>query len=134
MTETGVLLGTMPPEENPYITSLLPVAYLDDLVMHAILALSGTHLGFKQKLNVEVHGATSRHYDLVLRGLQRAIDNLDLSDSRRIVRILLVLLILCTFEVGAAALKPEPKADMSTRQSRAIPIVAYSSISERAIS
>lgn len=99
LAETGAMLAMAPPSKSPFITSLIPAAYTDDLLMHTMLALSGAHLGFKQSTN-EITRATWGHYLLVIRSIREEVGNTGLQhDPAKTVRLLLVLVMLCHYEV-----------------------------------
>ncbi|KAF4536393.1 uncharacterized protein LTHEOB_2154 [Lasiodiplodia theobromae] len=73
---------------------------MDDLLMHAMLAVSGAHLSFKQPENDEVIQATMSHYNAVIRSIRQEIGQPDLqSDAVKTTRLLLVLIMLCHYEV-----------------------------------
>ncbi|KAL9567409.1 hypothetical protein ACKAV7_008484 [Fusarium commune] len=75
LTQTAALLVPLPMSHNPFIRLILPVAFSDDLVMHSILALSGSHLGHQQVNSVEIQHATWRHYLVVIRSLRSEIQD-----------------------------------------------------------
>ncbi|KAH7169460.1 fungal-specific transcription factor domain-containing protein [Fusarium sp. MPI-SDFR-AT-0072] len=101
LTQTAALLVPLPMSHNPFIRLILPVAFSDDLVMHSILALSGSHLGHQQVNSVEIQHATWRHYLVVIRSLRSEIqDHAAVSDNPdKTLRLLMVLIILCHLEV-----------------------------------
>lgn len=101
LSRTGVMLAMVPPSKSPFITSLVPTAYMDDLLMHAMLAVSGAHLSFKQPENDEVIQATMSHYNAVIRNIRQEIGQPDLqNDTVKTTRLLLVLIMLCHYEVS----------------------------------
>ncbi|KAL9567445.1 hypothetical protein ACKAV7_008395 [Fusarium commune] len=101
LTQTAALLVPLPMSHNPFIRLILPVAFSDHLVMHGILALSGSHLGHQQVNSVEIQHATWRHYSVVIRSLRSEIqDHAAVSDNPdKTLRLLMVLIILCHLEV-----------------------------------
>jgi hypothetical protein len=100
LAETSLLLATVPAQNNPFASWVMAIAYNDDLLMHSILALSGSHLTFKLQGNMEIQNATSRHYSLVLRTLHSVFqDAITLNDPAMIMRLLLMMMILCHYEV-----------------------------------
>lgn len=101
LSRTGVMLAMVPPSKSPFITSLVPTAYMDDLLMHAMLAVSGAHLSFKQPENDEVIQATMSHYNAVIRNIRQEIGQPDLqNDAVKTTRLLIVLIMLCHYEVS----------------------------------
>lgn len=87
---------------NPFITQVLPLAYSDDLLMHAVMTLSGTHLSYQQKDNLDIQLATRSHYSLLLKGLRLAFAH-EASHpcSERSLRLLVILVVLCHVEVSS---------------------------------
>lgn len=86
---------------NPFITQVLPLAYSDDLLMHAVMALSGTHLSYQQKDNLDIQLATRSHYSLLLKGLRSAFAyEASQPCSERSLRLLVILVVLCHIEVS----------------------------------
>ena len=64
-----------PAPDIPWVSWILPVAYYDDLLMNAILALSGGHLLYKLPNNQEIRHATHRHYSSTVQTLYQAFDD-----------------------------------------------------------
>lgn len=86
---------------NPFITQVLPLAYSDDLLMHAVMSLSGTHLSCQQQDNLDIQLATRKHYSLLLKGLRKAFaDEAKQPCSERSLRLLVILVVLCHVEVS----------------------------------
>lgn len=100
LAETGSLLSALPPGgNNPFLTVLVPLCCNDDLLMHSLLALSGSHMGF-QSTGIEVYMATCRHYSIAIRTLRNCICDFTAMDASRAMRILLALMMLSVFEVS----------------------------------
>ncbi|KAL4995597.1 fungal-specific transcription factor domain-containing protein [Aspergillus recurvatus] len=100
---TGGLLATAPTGANPFVSSVVAIAYNDDLVMHCILALSRSHLGFQfEDDGYEIRRATYKHYALALRTLQRAVSPTSragaLGDPVAVMKMLLSMMLLCHYE------------------------------------
>lgn len=104
---TAGLLCTSPPTKCPFITVLLPLAYTDELLMHTVLALSGTHLECRQSrrhagstaaVNPEMQHATALHYQKTISGLRREMVNLNTANDHKQTRLLLILIIACHYE------------------------------------
>lgn len=103
MESTSTWLAAKPLSSNPFIAIVLPLASSDDLLMHALLALSGTHLTFRKGGHLEIQTATRAHYSLLLRNLRTIFADEALRDDvRRTSRLLLVLVVLCHVEVRRA--------------------------------
>jgi hypothetical protein len=100
MESTSTWLVAKPISSNPFIAIVLPLAASDDLLMHALLALSGTHLTFRRGGDLEIQTATRTHYSLLLRNLRTTFADEALRDDvRKMSRLLLVLVVLCHVEV-----------------------------------
>lgn len=96
---TSNLVATKPLQSNKFVTFILPLAGVDDLLMHAVLAVSGTHLNFMNEAALEIRHATAAHYGMVLRSLYQAFSTSSDRSTTQILRLLLVLILLCHVEV-----------------------------------
>ncbi|KAL6693529.1 fungal-specific transcription factor domain-containing protein [Trichoderma pleuroticola] len=104
---TAGLLCTSPPTKCPFITVVLPLAYTDELLMHTVLALSGTHLECRQSRwnpgsvgsgDLEMQRVTALHYQNTISGLRRELLDFDSANDRQQARLLLILIIACHYE------------------------------------
>lgn len=98
LSNTGPMLSTLPARYSPFLTFLVPLALNDDLVMHALLALSGTHLSY-QNHSLEIQRATERHYGAAISALRQSMFGTTL-EMPETLKILITLLILAFFEVS----------------------------------
>jgi Fungal specific transcription factor domain len=101
ITETAPTMTTWLGASNSCLSSVLPIAYIDDLAMHSVLALGGAHLCSKKADNTEVMAATKSHYDFVLRGVRLALHELKPEDTMKVLRILLVLVLTAHYEASS---------------------------------
>lgn len=115
LEHTAGLLSTAPLSKSPFVTLVVPLAYSDDLLMNVVLALSGTHLASKQtRMSLDQTGgngmdtqyATAVHYQKTLSGLRSELEKFDYTNAASQVRILLVLLLLCYYEVCNQLIDP----------------------------
>ncbi|KAK1238215.1 hypothetical protein MKX08_002794 [Trichoderma sp. CBMAI-0020] len=99
--------GLLSPTKCPFITVVLPLAYIDELLMHTVLALSGTHLECRQSrqhagsmaaVDPEMQHATALHYQKTISGLRCEMVNFDTANDQKQTRILLILIIACHYE------------------------------------
>jgi Fungal specific transcription factor domain len=97
--ETGPRLAIRLPRHNPFIKYILPVAYCDDLLMHAVLALGGAHLMFQRGIGRAIEQATWTHYEISLRKMSHALKSESWQESCYTLRLLLTSMLLCHFEV-----------------------------------
>lgn len=98
--KTSSFLAVSPHSNSPFVNIILPLAYSDDLLMHAVLALSGTHLSFQRSGDYQIQVVTHQHYTSLLRNLRELfLDDFLHNDIEKILRLLLVLIILCHVEV-----------------------------------
>ncbi|KAL4911373.1 fungal-specific transcription factor domain-containing protein [Aspergillus multicolor] len=100
LARTGGLLATVPTGLNPFTSSVVAIAYNDDLVMHPILALSGSHLSFQLGDRRDRNGierATYTHYSQALKSMQRAVSDPNL-DTVAVMKVLLSMMLLCHYE------------------------------------
>jgi hypothetical protein len=102
---TGRVGSSSPAPRNPYLTVVLPVAYIDDLLFHCVVAIGGAHLDSRQSAaNAPTPGSTSSvtmyHYSHVLRKLHTAISGLQRDDTGQVLRVLLALVLTASYEVS----------------------------------
>ncbi|KAL5364482.1 fungal-specific transcription factor domain-containing protein [Aspergillus floccosus] len=106
---TAPKLAPVPAPDVPWVSWILPVAFNDDLLMNAILALSGGHLLYKQPDNQEIHHATYRHYSTAVQSLYQVFnDGSTLSEPLALLRVALTILILFHYEVVSGNLDGSP--------------------------
>lgn len=100
LTDTAPMIFTSVLSPNPFVTCVLPLALTSPLLMHAVLAVSSSHLSYKLAESVDIQLATRRHYVQVLQGVQKLIatDN----SSRDVGVFLLVIAMLCEYEVSGS--------------------------------
>lgn len=101
LTTTATMLP-MPANENAFITEIIPAASVDDLLMHSVLVVSGAHMNFEDDADGAAQKATLCHYSSLIRLLRVEFSELQASDIRKLVRLLLILVILCHFEVSTS--------------------------------
>ena len=99
IAEGGPRLTVTTSPHNVGMTSVLPLAYMDDLVMHSILAIGGTMLALKQADPGPLETATESHYACLLRGVRSALQDLQPQETTKVLRILMVLVLTATYEV-----------------------------------
>ncbi|KFA46186.1 hypothetical protein S40293_03793 [Stachybotrys chartarum IBT 40293] len=85
-------------EDNPFVTVLLPLGYMDDLLMHGLLAFSGAHLAMKEPENAALVRTTSMHYSKMITGLLGEFAALRDDDLDKTERLLRILLVACHYE------------------------------------
>lgn len=98
LSEMGHLLATQPIHKNPFITHIAPLAYGDDLLMHAVLALSGTNLAFRDSSDDRIETATLQHYSTAIIGLRKRVGLIQTNTTGENIRLLLLLLVVCHYE------------------------------------
>lgn len=98
--ETAPILSTKAGSFNHYLTSIIPVACSDDLMMHAVLSLSGLHLSAKNRSSHSVRLAALQHRGHVLSNLPESIWNCYVQKNElQTIKVILILLMLCHTEV-----------------------------------
>lgn len=114
LANTGSLLASVAPEDNPFITYLIPMAYSDDLIMHCLMALGGIHLGSvtcwprpaSSKTSFSpVEADAALHYSCALRGLRTALDdvtNTARMDTEKLLRALTAVILVAKLEVSSS--------------------------------
>lgn len=93
--------------DNPVLRHIVPLTIMDDLVLHTVLAISGTHL---QHSSPSISSLASKHYSYALHSLkQRLADWLSGSDEDY-KPLFATIILLCHCEVSiqlAVTLGPE---------------------------
>jgi len=85
---------------NPFLSLTLELATSDNLVMHAVLAVSGIHCQHSTK-DTEVLLATYKHYGTALKGLKYALTHwVEGISSEKSLNLLLVAILMSMYEVG----------------------------------
>lgn len=88
-----------PVQNSPFVTMLIPLGYTDGLLMHGLLALSGSHLTYRKPDDIRLALATSLHYSRLVTGLRIELANLQEDDIEKKQRLLRVLLVASHYEV-----------------------------------
>ena len=101
LSDTVSYFAMAPHTENPFVTVLLPLGYVDDLLMHGILALSGAHLSYKQPANRDLANSSTLHYSKLLGGLRNEFSTLRDDDLEKKERLLRVLIVACHHQATA---------------------------------
>lgn len=94
---TGHILGTRPSNENIFLTSILPLAVDDGLILNSIVAVSGAHLLGDVNTKDRFTDIVTRHYCLALSGLRSAIQSSDGAEAW--LKVGLSLVLICHHEV-----------------------------------
>ncbi|PHH81760.1 hypothetical protein CDD82_7930 [Ophiocordyceps australis] len=102
-TNTALHLQVRTCMRNPFVTCVLSLAQSDNVLMHAVLAVSGAHLSYKLPDAAETELATRRHYLRALNGLQHVIASGRVEENRDMQSLLLTLAFLCQYEVLSTA-------------------------------
>lgn len=92
-----------PMHQNPFVSILVPLASADDLLMHALLTVSGAYLSSSNPdlaICEDITRATSLHYSRLIAGLRSELWGLRDDDLEKRERLLRLLLILCHYEVS----------------------------------
>lgn len=97
---TTATMLPMPLKENAFLSQIIPVASMDDMVMHSILAVSGAHMNFENTSPKPIQLAILGHYSSLVRQLVIEASDLRALCVDRLARLLLILVMLCHFEVG----------------------------------
>ncbi|KEF62884.1 uncharacterized protein A1O9_00858 [Exophiala aquamarina CBS 119918] len=87
------MLAARPTPQNPFATSLLPLAVAHDYVMHAVLAISGSHYA-SSKRDDSTYPLAQEHYAVALRSAKHQITRFSrgmCEDPAALVALLLML-------------------------------------------
>ncbi|KAK0115656.1 hypothetical protein ONS95_000074 [Cadophora gregata] len=97
---TAGKLGGITGPKNPFIACILPLAEGDSLVMHSLLALSGSHM-INGNDSEAVASSTWIHYGLAVRGLKHALTEKVVSNQADTAKLLVTCLLLSHVEIIA---------------------------------
>ncbi|TVY72339.1 Transcriptional activator protein UGA3 [Fusarium oxysporum f. sp. cubense] len=97
ITTTASMLP-MPLKGNPFLSEIIPIASVDDMVMHGVLVISGAHMNFGNMSSGPIGEATLDHYSTLIRQLVIEVSDHKGSCVNKLARLLLVLVMLCHFE------------------------------------
>lgn len=105
LKDTANRLACLQDSQNPFLHTILPAAFNDELLMNSILALSGMHLMQRvPQLDLDVQYLASSSYTRALKQLRVALSDITRSESSidAAWRALLVVLIFYLLEVCAS--------------------------------
>ncbi|KAH7207322.1 fungal-specific transcription factor domain-containing protein [Fusarium oxysporum] len=97
ITTTASMLP-MPLKGNPFLSEIIPIASVDDMVMHGVLVISGAHMNFGNMSSGPIGEATLGHYSMLIHQLVIEVSDHKGSCVNKLARLLLVLVMLCHFE------------------------------------
>jgi len=95
---TAAMLAARPTPQNPFATSLLPLAVTHDYVMHAVLAISGSHYASSRR-DDSTYPLAQEHYAVALRSAKHQITRFSRGICEDPAALVALLLMLCQFEV-----------------------------------
>lgn len=87
--------------QNPFVSYLLPLAQQNDGLLHAVFAISASHLSF---YDTEDRLTALSHYGVALRAAKYQITEFGNGQSETALEIILLLVALCAFEVSLACI------------------------------
>lgn len=99
LASTSTILSTLSPRAGALQTCVVEFAVSDSLMLHTLLAVSGTHLNFNDTAALDVRQAIFLHYKTVLQGIKEEINIVMSSPSGSCLRLALILLLICHTEV-----------------------------------
>lgn len=98
LRKTAHSISSFHDHTNPFITYILPIAESDDMVLQAILALSGAQLSNQTSTSRDMKVIASTHYTLALRGLKFGITEYT-NGQEVVIPLLSATLLMCLVEV-----------------------------------
>lgn len=102
---TAAMLAARLTPQNPFATSLLPLAVTHDFVMHAVLATSGSHYA-SSKQDESAYPLAREHYAVALRSAKHQITRFSRGMCEDPIGLVALLLMLCQFEVHETSFIP----------------------------
>jgi hypothetical protein len=91
------MLSATPTEHSPFVKILLPIAAWSDIVLQAVLALSGVHFEAQKSANRVV--ATYEHFAQALRGLKYGLTKFVSGQTELAMELVVTTLLFCFIEV-----------------------------------
>ncbi|KAE8420360.1 hypothetical protein BDV36DRAFT_249722 [Aspergillus pseudocaelatus] len=86
--------------KNPFLAYMLPLAQQNDGFLHAVFAISASHLSYDDQ---QSHIVALSHYGVALRAVKYLITEYGSGYNRNSVVIVMLLLALCNFEVSSSS-------------------------------
>lgn len=99
LASTCTILSTLSPQTGAFQNCVVEFAISDSLMLHTLLAVSGTHLNLNDMAALEVRQAIFLHYKTALQGIKEEINIVMSSPSESCLRLALILLLICHAEV-----------------------------------
>ncbi|KAF2176151.1 hypothetical protein K469DRAFT_608208 [Zopfia rhizophila CBS 207.26] len=96
--ETSSVMICNAPEDNPWLKCILPMAFDDPVIMHAVLAISGAHFEHQARKPISNSSASYRHYSIVLRETKYALTEWMAESKENNLRLFLLTILLCNYE------------------------------------
>jgi hypothetical protein len=93
---TSRRLSAIEDEHCPFTNILVSMAFCENAVLHGLIALSASHLSFKEE--AVVFDARS-HYAICLRSVKYEITRVVSGDEERVLPLFTLLMLLCLFEI-----------------------------------
>ncbi|OAL40444.1 hypothetical protein AYO20_00180 [Fonsecaea nubica] len=94
---TACALSAAQKGQSPFVNLLLPLASCSDLILQAVLSLSGVHFGEEDKSSQQAV-VTYGHYAQALRGLKYGLTKFASGQTDLALELLLATLLLCFIE------------------------------------
>jgi hypothetical protein len=82
--------------KNPFLAYLLPLAQQHDGFLHAVFAISASHLSYD---NPDTHPTALAQYGVALRAAKYLITEFGNGVRKNPLEIVILLLVLCNYEV-----------------------------------
>ncbi len=98
LESTSAMLAVRGHRRNPFVTCLVPLAMAHDSIMHALLAISGSH--YTSSLRDEsLYDLGRQHYGVAIRSAKHQITQFGHGVCNQPLVLMALLLALCQFEV-----------------------------------
>jgi hypothetical protein len=95
---TSAMLAVRGHRQNPFVTCLLPLAMVHDSIMHAVIAISGSHYASSFQ-DEALYTLGRQHYGVAIRSAKHQITRIAQGMCKQPLVLLALLLALCQFEV-----------------------------------
>lgn len=99
LASTSTILGTLSPQTGAFQTRVVEFAISDSLMLHTLLAVSGTHLNLNDTAALNIRQAIFLHYKSALQGIKEDINIILSAPPEACLRLALILLLICHAEV-----------------------------------
>lgn len=94
--DTAAQMSAVRDGKTPFLSMILPMAHVDERILHSVLAISGAHL---QYFSEDFEYQSRVHYSIALRSIKHALLDWQHKDAACLAKLLTATLLMCIYEV-----------------------------------